>query len=857
MKVLVSCITLLVITLAYQHVAGQFTRPPVSTITDCEGSVFDIVFVLDSSGSVGYDNFTVMKSFVKAVVENLEIAENKTRVGLMTYSRYPFIRINLNDYTNKTELLAAVDKVPYIPGITETQSALQLLLQEGFKGDRPYAPHVSVVITDGKSFHTNQTAAAAEAARQSGITMIAVGIGTEINDAELRSIASDPDTQHVFNVSNFASLEKIVTTLTEKTCKATALTPAMTSPLPTVTTTQPVITQVNETSENCNRTLADLVFVLDSSGSLGFQNFANVKSFAIDIVNYLDIGPNFTKVGVITYSNYPNRRFTLDSYTDKLQLVNAINQIPYYPGNTETDKALDLLRLEGFEGDRPDAPNIAIIVTDGLSTNPGLTKISSSQLKKSGITVFAVGIGAEIDTAELKYISSDPDDKYVFFVGNFSSLPTIESTVARTTCAVKLVTTQSTIPTTQTTTTTTTTRMTTPSCTARVADVMFVLDTSGSVGADNFVQIKQFVKQTISVFDIASLFTRVGIITYSTNADIAFPLNTYNTTGDLYTAIDGLVFTHGGTNTGEALELLRTQGFLYDRDEAPNIAIVITDGLSKSKVNTKLQATLAKDDNITIIAIGVGNSTDQEELNNIATFDVLNNRNLVYQVGDFAALETLNNTVATVACGFVIPETTPTTTTPQPTLSGCHDTIPNCDEYGSDICYDYRPWANAHCAATCGFCVGESSTTTPVCGNKLNNCHEYGTYICTESSLIAWTKNNCAQYCGICGNNSIPTQPSPTPKIVTSPPPCVDKLDNCNEYGGQSMCKNEQYRSWAKSNCYKYCGYCIVSIPEIKVNNITCPAWELPSACTMATFDGSCCPLPVCPDGYLLTAKAP
>ena len=86
-------------------------------------------------------------------------------------------------------------------------------------------------------------------------------------------------------------------------------------------------------TEKCNETLADIVFVLDSSGSLGKDNFGRVKQFVINIVNALDIGENLTHVGVITYSNYPTRRIKLDQFTTKQDLVKAIAQIPYYPGN--------------------------------------------------------------------------------------------------------------------------------------------------------------------------------------------------------------------------------------------------------------------------------------------------------------------------------------------------------------------------------------------------------------------------------------------------------------------------------------------------------------------------------------------
>ena len=60
-------------------------------------------------------------------------------------------------------------------------------------------------------------------------------------------------------------------------------------------------------------------------------------------------------------------------------------------GNTATDLALDLLRVDGYEGDRADAPNIAIVVTDGYSTSPDLTKVAAQNLKDENIITFAIG----------------------------------------------------------------------------------------------------------------------------------------------------------------------------------------------------------------------------------------------------------------------------------------------------------------------------------------------------------------------------------------------------------------------------------------------------------------------------------
>lgn len=53
--------------------------------------------------------------------------------------------------------------------------------------------------------------------------MFSIGIGGDINIQELNSIATDPDTEHVFTVTNFASLKTISNSLTSRTCDGNVL----------------------------------------------------------------------------------------------------------------------------------------------------------------------------------------------------------------------------------------------------------------------------------------------------------------------------------------------------------------------------------------------------------------------------------------------------------------------------------------------------------------------------------------------------------------------------------------------------------------------------------------------------------
>ena len=69
----------------------------------------------------------------------------------------------------------------------------------------------------------------------------------------------------------------------------------------------------------------------------------------------------------------------------------ASNFFFHVKGNTETNLALDYLRLGGFTGGRDFAPNVAIVITDGDSFEKDKTKLAAAQLKQLGTTMFAIG----------------------------------------------------------------------------------------------------------------------------------------------------------------------------------------------------------------------------------------------------------------------------------------------------------------------------------------------------------------------------------------------------------------------------------------------------------------------------------
>lgn len=113
-----------------------------------------------------------------------------------------------------------MENITFMSGRTKTADALKFVHEQGFSPDvaRREVAHIMFVFTDGISKRPHETAREAELAKRDGIYMFSIGIGMSVERTELRDIASDPDDDFVFHVSNFSVLNTIRNILAIKTC---------------------------------------------------------------------------------------------------------------------------------------------------------------------------------------------------------------------------------------------------------------------------------------------------------------------------------------------------------------------------------------------------------------------------------------------------------------------------------------------------------------------------------------------------------------------------------------------------------------------------------------------------------------
>ncbi|KAM3928301.1 collagen alpha-1(XIV) chain isoform 2-T2 [Leptodactylus fuscus] len=179
----------------------------------------DIVILVDGSWSIGRLNFRLVRLFIENLVSAFNVGSDKTRIGLAQYSGDPRIEWNLNTYDTKEAVIDAVRNLPYKGGNTLTGLALTYILENSFKpeaGARQDLPKIGILITDGKS--QDDVIPPAKSLKDAGIELFAIGV-KNADANELREIASEPHSDHVYNVADFNIMNSIVESLTKTVCE--------------------------------------------------------------------------------------------------------------------------------------------------------------------------------------------------------------------------------------------------------------------------------------------------------------------------------------------------------------------------------------------------------------------------------------------------------------------------------------------------------------------------------------------------------------------------------------------------------------------------------------------------------------
>ncbi|KAM9308293.1 uncharacterized protein PAF06_012480 [Gastrophryne carolinensis] len=193
--------------------------------------------------------------------------------------------------------------------------------------------------------------------------------------------------------------------------------------------------EVESGISSCRTAVNDLVFIVDGSWSVGYKDFDTAKNWLINITSSFDIGPSYTQVAVVQYSDAPRLEFPLGQHRTNQLLINALKNMKYLGGNTQTGQAIKFATENVFPtSQRPNLTKnrIAIVVTDGKSQDD-VTDIAA-QARAQNIIMFAVGVGSEITKSELVAIANGPAKDYVLYAEDYTTIDRIKETMQQKIC---------------------------------------------------------------------------------------------------------------------------------------------------------------------------------------------------------------------------------------------------------------------------------------------------------------------------------------------------------------------------------------------------------------------------------------
>ena len=176
--------------------------------SDCRVNT-DLAFVLDSSGSIGWRDWELVRHYVSNVTSTLIGSEDNYRIAIIRYSSRVFLDLNFN--SSQSELNNIIDEMRFLGLGTNTAGAIRQLIPLPW---RENVLRIAIVMTDGRSNDPDDTLIALEelhrVVQMPSLTIFVIGVTGDVNLQEVLAIASSNFTfSPLDNFQNTAAFTQI------------------------------------------------------------------------------------------------------------------------------------------------------------------------------------------------------------------------------------------------------------------------------------------------------------------------------------------------------------------------------------------------------------------------------------------------------------------------------------------------------------------------------------------------------------------------------------------------------------------------------------------------------------------------
>ncbi|XP_044888097.1 collagen alpha-3(VI) chain isoform X4 [Mauremys mutica] len=572
----------------------------------------DILFMIDGSSNLA-GQFPLVRDFVHKIISQLNVKPDAIRVSVAQYSDNVQVEFTFDEIPSKQEILQKVKRMKIKTGKQlNTGAALDYAVRNLFvksAGSRidEGVPQFLVLLSAGRS--TDNVEQPAEALKRMGVVVFIIA-AKNADVTELERIVYGP--QFILKVDSLPRIGDIQ--------------PKIVNLLQTIEIQRP------ETADESEK--KDVVFLIDGSDGAR-SGFPALRSFVQTAVESLDVSPDRVRVAVLQYSNIVQPEFLLNGYSDKADVISAIQGLSSMGGAPlNTGAALDYVIKNVFTsptGSRKDegVPQLLILLTSGKSRDD--VRRPSVDMKAGGMVPLGIGIG-NADITELQTISYVPD--FAVAVPDFSQLDTLQQVISEKVTRLTRENIEQLAPVLE---------MPSPAPVSSKKDVVFLIDGSQFVIAE-FNLIRGLIERIVNSLDVGFDATRVAVIQFSDKPWTEFLLNAYFSKDEMLSAVRKLKPKIGQrVNVGAALEYVSKNVFTRPfgsriEEGVPQFLILLYSRQSADEIeDPALQIKLAG-----VAPLTIAKNVDPEELTKISL-----SPEYIFSVRNFQELPSLEQKLLT------------------------------------------------------------------------------------------------------------------------------------------------------------------------------------------------------------------
>lgn len=542
----------------------------------------DVVFIVDSSMRT---NFNLITNFISEIVGRLNVLEGTTRFAVVYYDTASSHYFTFLDYARSLDELQNAIRQLQASGRSPSNIANGLTYARDFLTSPTWGARdtnkLAVVFTLGNDqLQSLETRDAVLSLRSVNIPLVAVAIGSV-------------DINYITN-----TLQTFVVPITDLSSLGTSY-PSVIGTMRQAMGIETDLVDPPTPPGSCANRL-DIAFIIDASSSINMQNknrnMNYIRYFLERFVTSFGVSYTGVRVSFIVFSNYASVRMTLDQTWDLKQVSAEIKKLPYIGGDTNIAYGLRAAREVVFtsqNGDRFDANNLAILITDGWDNVSENEVANEAQLlRQTGAEVMCIGVTQYAQMSKLQTIATRP--QYAIQVQQYSSLQQTISDIMSLSCS-------------------------TAGYFPR-ADIAIVIDTSDNMGGNMQSNLGILYNLLTSFSFGGSADVRIGIVAYGRTVQIVQRLDS-----NIDTVIERVrsnIPQLGGTepNVESVIDVLIDQFFIEangDRIEAPNVALLFASG-GVTVSSFQASADRARSSNIAIVGVGISANADAFFLSEVA-----------------------------------------------------------------------------------------------------------------------------------------------------------------------------------------------------------------------------------------------